>query len=282
VESRESSLLLRRRHGQKLLSRDISVWKVLGGSVIGQSHIDSGTVCQDASGWWVSESGVCAVVADGAGSRPKSEQGSALIVQTILEWARDAMNEDQSPSIYEGLMAARQALEVLSSNTGMPLRDYASTVSVVLVDKRIVQVGQVGDCFVVMRKADASVETVSPPARSEYVNEAVFLTADDWEQDLRISEVLLDDVRGFCLSSDGLQFDLLDDIATGTPYAPFFDDAFSWAIEDSSTSEDLLLLVASLGQQSHDDMSLIIGINGSLRDSSPTDQMGIADQPQQT
>jgi hypothetical protein len=269
VESRESSLLLRRRHGQKLLSRDISVWKVLGGSVIGQSHIDSGTVCQDASGWWVSESGVCAVVADGAGSRPKSEQGSALIVQTILEWA-------------QGQMAARQALEVLSSNTGMPLRDYASTVSVVLVDKRIVQVGQVGDCFVVMRKADASVETVSPPARSEYVNEAVFLTADDWEQDLRISEVLLDDVRGFCLSSDGLQFDLLDDIATGTPYAPFFDDAFSWAIEDSSTSEDLLLLVASLGQQSHDDMSLIIGINGSLRDSSPTDQMGIADQPQQT
>lgn len=258
------------------------MWKVLGGSVIGQSHLDSGTVCQDASGWWVSESGVCAVVADGAGSRPKSEQGSALIVQTILAWARDAMKENQSPPVYEGLVAARQALEELSANTEVPLGDYASTVAVVLVDQHVIQVGQVGDCFVVMKKSDGSVETVSPPARSEYVNETVFLTAIDWEQDLRASEALLDDVSGFCISSDGLQFDLLDDIATGMPFVPFFDDAFTWATEESSGSEDLLSLVARLGQQSHDDKSLILGVKGSPLASLPIEQRGIIDQPQQT
>ena len=67
-----------------------SMWNVVGGSATGKSHLRNGTECQDSHGWLIRADGVvCLSVADGAGSRPRSGEGSQAAVEAVLDWASD-------------------------------------------------------------------------------------------------------------------------------------------------------------------------------------------------
>src|SRR5688572_16955438 len=61
-----------------------AVWKVIGASVPGSSHIAAGTGCEDAADWAVQASVTCLAVADGAGSRPLAHEGARAAVARVL------------------------------------------------------------------------------------------------------------------------------------------------------------------------------------------------------
>ncbi|HEY3342098.1 MAG TPA: protein phosphatase 2C domain-containing protein, partial [Anaerolineae bacterium] len=62
-------------------------WRVVGASVMGTSHQEMGTPCQDAHAYRVASTGELIVaIADGAGSASRSAEGAALVVQFAVDW----------------------------------------------------------------------------------------------------------------------------------------------------------------------------------------------------
>jgi hypothetical protein len=138
--------------------------------------------------------------------------------------------------------------------------------AVVLVDEGSISVGQVGDSIVVLSREDGTLEAVAPCPRGEYINEANFVTEPDWEDNLRTAQLDATLVTGIALSTDGLQFKILENITTGTPYAPFFEDAFPWAATPDTTSAVVLSFIDDLDDQSDDDKTLLLAVRaGSTR-----------------
>jgi len=72
------------------------IWQSWGGSVIGPSHIRSGTANQDA---WIARHytwGNLVVVADGLGSKPHSDIGSRSICMSVVEAAKIYQKKSQA------------------------------------------------------------------------------------------------------------------------------------------------------------------------------------------
>jgi hypothetical protein len=102
------------------------------------------------------------------------------------------------------------------------------------------------------------IESVGPPTRGEYINEATFLTSDDWEKDLRVNELSIDDVVAIALSTDGLEYKILQNVRLSDPYLPFFEDAFAWLLRDDVTTEAVTSFIDKLEDESGDDKTLLL------------------------
>jgi len=256
-------------------------WKVIGGSVVGTSHIKSGIPCEDASDWTtVDGGGVCLVVADGAGSQPRSREGSEAVVNAVVGWAckRAVGESDLGGDVREGVGAARNAVDILATEVGAPLREFASTLGIVLIGENSVQVVQVGDCIVVLQLSDSSIQAVSPPGRGEYLNETTFITSEDWESDLRIAHFSAAEVKAVAISTDGLQFKILQNVRSGIPYVPFFEDVFNWCLQDEATDDGIVRFIDRLDDQSGDDKTLLVAVRADLPHVQPQAGEGEGDQ----
>jgi hypothetical protein len=162
--------------------------------------------------------------------------------------------------LHDAFHAARDAVQTAASTAGAHVDEFASTLAVIVLTSERIHFGQIGDSIAVVRSEEGLVRAVAPPDRSEYINETVFLTATHWEKELRLSELPIASTTALALSTDGLQFKILDDVAAGIPYAPFFEDAFSWAATAAAATDDILSFIDELDDQSGDDKTLIIAV----------------------
>lgn len=191
-------------------------WRVHGVSVEGYRHRRSGTPCQDA---WLSrdfgppEAPVTVLaVADGAGSRSRSDEGSALAVR--LAAAGFARRAAERPRTASGVRAALHEafLDVRHEflrRTGPDAKEFATTLTVVVLAPEWIGHLSVGDGFVVLRAGAADGVPQfhllpQPDAASEYSNETVFLTSAEAERSVRTACVRDPGVDGVLLSTDGL------------------------------------------------------------------------------
>ena len=206
-------------------------WRVHGVSVEGYRHRRSGTPCQDA--WLSRDFGppdapvTVLAVADGAGSRTRSDEGSALAVRLAADgFARRAA---ERPRTAAGVRTAlREAfLDVRHEflrRTGPDAKEFATTLTVVVLAPDWIGHLSVGDGFVVLRAG--AVDGVpqfhllpQPEAASEYSNETVFLTSAEAERSVRTACVRDPGVDGVLLSTDGLA-QLALSWADGRPQQP--------------------------------------------------------------
>ena len=238
------------------------VWSVIGNSVTGTSHQLRGRGCEDSFGWHLGPDLVAMAVADGAGSRPHAELGSRMAVSTILDWIRDAASTPDGTDLAAGFGHVRTALADAAAGVPCDPDDLATTLGVVVVGPDLVEVAQVGDTIIVVRRADGSLVIPSPPETFEYVNETVFVTADSALTHLRVDRYPTGTVTGAALSTDGLRFKILGDLATYQPYAPFFDDIFSYAGHEGANDAAVGRFLAGLDDQSGDDKTLVIAVSG--------------------
>ena len=232
-------------------------WAVIGGSATGKSHSATGSPCQDSHGWLISPDVTCLAVADGAGSRPLSGAGSEAAIRAVLECVRAAPPLGR-PSVPELFSTARAALDELAAANGRSPDEYATTLAVALIDQINVSVGQVGDSIVVLRANDGETRAVAPPERFEYANETVFMTSRAWEEHFRLETFPEDVASCITLSTDGLRFKILDDLALGTPFTPFFDDIFDYLTTKEGSSLGVARFIDGLDDQSGDDKTLVI------------------------
>ncbi|MFI6339727.1 PP2C family serine/threonine-protein phosphatase [Streptomyces sp. NPDC050535] len=215
-----------------------SPWRVHGMSVEGYRHRRQGLPCQDACAFKVSPYVAVLAVADGAGSRPRSEEGSRLAVDLAVEHftRRAGAVADRRPgeAVHELLEDAfHDVSKMFLDTTGPDAADFATTLTVVVLAPGWLGHLTVGDGFVVLRAGTEDGERqfhLLPQARaaSEYSNETVFLTSPDAARWVHTDCVADEGVDGVLLSTDGLVQAALGRAGSGTqaPNASFADAVF--------------------------------------------------------
>ena len=163
------------------------VWHILGVSVQGTSHLDKNTPCQDTHAYRLTANGdVLVVIADGAGSAERSQEGAQTAVEQAiisLEMAfQNGLPSDETG--WQTLMTqvfadARQAVIQIADAENALLSSFATTLACAVVSGDWLTVGQIGDGAVVAEDEDSALFLTARPQRGEYANEAYFLTMPD-------------------------------------------------------------------------------------------------------
>lgn len=183
------------------------MWKLIFGSVLGTSHVQSGLPCQDYCDGAITGTTLVAACADGAGSAEHSQLGSKAAVDRFMEVASgDAMPTKEQ--VEEWVYAAREhLLEVAAANGSTP-RQLACTFLAALVGDGWVAFAQVGDGVIVFDGPDGY-NFAFWPDNGEYANTTRFLSDDDYQQHLRV-DIDKRRVSELAVLTDGLQMLALD------------------------------------------------------------------------
>ncbi len=225
----------------------------------GEYHRRQGEPCQDKV-YVARENGVvCAALSDGAGSRPYSHIGAALVTETVakflvkyFDWSWEAEHELLSKKIIQ------LGIEVLDGTTFLPdamactLLCYAAH-----FDGRHISI-HIGDGVIIVD--DEGVDNVlSHPENGLYRNETVFITDPDAEAHLRIQKRTVVKIGGVLLMSDGIGDSLYHHQTA--QIAPACKRIFRWLEngDEERVNEVLVMHMEELfSKQSSDDLSLII------------------------
>jgi hypothetical protein len=249
---------------------DQSKWRVAAAVTPGVRHRRQQTGCQDVLRVArIGERRLLVTLADGAGSAEQGGLGAELATGAALAWLAsprrlplpDAPPEAMETAVREALAAARAALERAAERHKTPLRQFAATLLIGVVEPEILVAGQIGDGAVVGGAGDGVWRMLTRPASGEYLNETVFVTSDDaLEQAQLVTH--RGPLRELALFSDGLQMLALD-LAKAAPHAPFFRPLFRWlaALRDPAENSDALaafLRSPKVTERTDDDLSLCL------------------------
>ncbi len=207
------------------------MWRYVGASVPGSSHLARGVPCQDAhvigsrppriaESFW-------AVVADGAGSARCSQLGAQLacdyLGRRISRWLsiHHGSSEPVDEQVIRGwIKDTRARLAQCAAREGHPLREYACTLSGIVVGPQQAICFQIGDGAIVVRDGQDQCQVVFWPEHGEYVNTTYFLTDETFDQTLAV-QPLCAIPEAVALFTDGLQRLALH-LASRSVHVPFF------------------------------------------------------------
>jgi hypothetical protein len=232
--------------------------------VTGSAHLRAGKGCDDASQWVAGTEMMCLTVADGAGSRPLSSRGSRIAVDTVAELAA-AVQRGESTETDPGAWLTAVFVEVhrriaeAAGEKDHDRHDYATTLAVAVLIGEQIAIGQVGDTIAVLG-GPAGYVTVAPAPQYEYANETAFVTQSDFTGHLRLETVPAEGVDEVYLSTDGLRYKILDDLAKSVPYEPFFTDLAAFARTPEARPESIGRFLTTVDDQTGDDLSLVVAV----------------------
>jgi serine/threonine protein phosphatase PrpC len=159
--------------------------------------------------------------------------------------------------------AAQQALEELSQEGGLPLRDFAATLTCAVASADRLVVGQLGDGAVIVETGDGRLFSAARTQRGEYANETYFLTQERALEQVEI-QVIQEPACKLALMSDGLTRLALK-MPSGEPHPPFFRPLFDFvfsSVEETAAAEQLASFLDSerVCARSDDDKSLLLAV----------------------
>ena len=195
---------------------------VIGESVIGKSHIDSGIPCQDSNfsqkindGWGI------AIVADGAGSAKNSHDGSKFVVHKAAEIFIKAMiktdwyQNNQLPLepewhqfSKEQLWRVKQLLDKYADWRGVRVKSLACTVIIVIYSPLGILITHIGDGRAGYCDSKHVWKAMMIPYKGEEANSTVFITSDIWNDNINHfieSRIITEKIVAFTLMSDGCE-----------------------------------------------------------------------------
>lgn len=252
----------------------IATWRCTGMSTQGQSHIRDDKPCQDAQGWAQVNDTLVLACADGAGSAKHAEWGSAkavetaighLLIRSLYQRSPEESAEKLSDDLKKACEIARKSLINLSEFKQVPLRDLATTFLIAVVKKDYTAVAQIGDGAIVCSlKGLDHIQGLTKPFQGEYINQAVFLTQDNYEKYLQI-KVLKGEAENIALFSDGFE-PVAIKYATGEPNKALFEGLFKFMQDTESETirqeaVSRLLNGKRIAERSDDDKTLLLATN---------------------
>lgn len=254
-----------------------TVWRIIGASVTGTSHLARGLGCQDAHGIrHLAKEVTVIAVADGAGSAGRASEGSELAVKSSLdslcaslENVPDLPDTSLADALRGALIAARTSLTEMAGaeeddadagHASDSLDQFATTLILVVLAKRWLGIAQVGDGAAVVRDAEGSLQVLTIPSSGEYLNETFFLTSPDYLQKSHIRVWPLS-ADALAVMSDGVQV-LAINYADNTAHAPFFEPIFRFASNAHTSEDELRSFLESPKVCAHtdDDKTLVVAI----------------------
>jgi len=272
---------------------DGSRWRAIGVSLCGSSHVKTGQPCQDYHAFVRLPGGaLIAALADGAGSAELSQVGAEVAVKMALEtlsWhlEKEPMAKAGAEAWRSLLGAAMQgalsAVQREAARRGLPERELACTLSVVVAFPEMVTAAQdgkgnmengkavafpgmvaaaqVGDGSVVAADGQGKILSLLRPIAGEYLNETTFLISPGALDELQFAWHG-EGVARLAMLTDGLQMLALK-VADGEPHAPFFEPLFRFigmAEDEGKGQADLAAFLGSdrVQARTDDDLTLLL------------------------
>ena len=248
-----------------------AIWRVVGASVQGTSHLEKAVPCQDAHLYRILPGGELLIaVADGAGSAERAEAGAQTAVAQAIAALESALAspppQDEAgwqQIMAEAFRATREALAQLAEAENTPLRAYATTLTCALVADDWLVVGQIGDGAAVVEDAADELSLAVRPQRGEYANEAYFLTMPEALDYLAVCAAARP-VRGLAVTTDGL-LRLALKLPGYEPHAPFFRPLLTFVAETAAAGQAAEQLAAFLASprvcaRADDDKTLVLAV----------------------
>lgn len=207
------------------------IWKAIGKSETGTSHLATGKGCEDALNFVTlcdndgNELLICCV-SDGAGSATKAayastyiaNRGVALLSNTCLE---GNISEAALYSIAETIYTE---LKYESTQAEQPIEEYAATMlaCVLTADRSVFM--QIGDGAIVRKTDGGTYQVIWWPHSGEYHNTTAFLVDDENMANLHV--MIMDEATlEVSMFTDGLQMLALS-TETRNAHPPFFEGLF--------------------------------------------------------
>lgn len=207
------------------------IWKSIGQSVRGTSHISAEHGCEDAVRYTTINGGDGAVLiccaSDGAGSAKYAALASTLVVEETIKMLSlsaghiDAVAESD---IYDIVEHIYDLLAAEASAAGEPLYEYSCTLLGCMIGNTRAIFFQVGDGAMVKNDGDDFYVPVFWPSNGEYQNTTSFIVDDRNLANLKI--VVVDEkVSEVAVFTDGLQLLALN-MEARAAHQPFFSNLF--------------------------------------------------------
>jgi hypothetical protein len=181
----------------------------------------------------------------------------ALLMASTCAGRADA--DDLADWLRSAFVDVRAHMAAVAADEEQDVGDYATTLGVAILTGRAVGVAQIGDTIAVVGCA-GKYRAVEPAPHSEYVNETAFITDEGALGQLRVTVMPSAEVDTVVFSTDGLRFKILADLATGAPFAPFFEDLTAYARSPAASDNGVCQFLDELEDQSGDDKSLIAAV----------------------
>jgi hypothetical protein len=259
---------------KRKLVRRIHGWNIIGGSEEGTKHRKKKQSCQDDWNYQLLRSGELVIaVADGAGTASLSQQGAEHAVDAavkylctaILKYKPSTAKEWESIVSYAFEVARAQLIDYAASQA-KPLKNYNTTLQIVVAADSWTVSAIVGDGTAVGLRNDNSLLSLMSPQRGEYANATNFITSHSAMNNIAI-QVLQERVTGIAVLTDGL-LSLAIDGHDNTPYPKFFVPLFSFldASTDRKQAKKALsqfLLSDRVNNRTDDDKTIVLAVRSS-------------------
>jgi hypothetical protein len=199
-----------------------------------------------------------------------SEVGARVVVESVVNASMAALNGCPEKNcgleeiVRNAAGSAHDALERHSVAESCKLRDLACTLIVAITTADGLAVAHIGDGAVVA-ELDGRLSLISAPGESEFTNEVVPLTSENWQEQLRIVSTT-SRVESIAAFTDGCQRAAFRKSEQGLePFDRFFNPIFAYARELADTNEgvreiEALLASKKICENSDDDKTLVVGV----------------------
>jgi len=223
------------------------MWKAIGQSVIGTSHIQASKGCEDAICYETihAENGdevMIGFVSDGAGSATYAAMAAQLTVHKcttqVAKWVADGLVIDE-PRLYELVELVYDHLKKLAYEHHALVNEFSCTLLgfILLPDKACFM--QIGDGAIVRNDGTGNFVPVWWPHNGEYQNSTAFVIDDVRLGNLK-TMILHETVSEVAVFTDGLQMLALNNV-TESVHQPFFTELFKW-LRKATTGEHISIL----------------------------------------
>lgn len=252
--------------------------------VAGRSHLKTQTPCQDYVAARESNEVTCIALADGAGSRARSEVGAQVAVTATLafvcknfESLWQNMDKHNAKAAQRLVNRCLDAFRRKSAKLGCDINELACTLSFVAYSQGRYLAGHLGDGVIASVDADGQLRALSTPENGEYANTTLFLTDPKSASRLRLYRGQIEAATGFAIMSDGTAESLYHK-SNGVP-APAILKLLEWNTTLPIKKMKVVLgdnLQQSIASKTGDDCSL--GLLSILAREGPEKSVGTAEQ----
>ena len=239
-------------------------WMVAAASVAGAKHTRRNAPNEDRFHCLTADDDrLIIAVCDGAGSAPLGGEGARVAAAAALDSIRRQLDMETRfslPEILEGAFhEARKSVIRTAENSGLPVRDYDTTITLFTQLGGRSAAAQLGDGACVVRTAGAW-HLINEPQRGQYANETFFLTQEDAGERLALSPEM-SSVEDVMVCTDGMSALTLQQ-PDNVPHSPYFDGTFSWlrSCHDprkASSQMERLLLSDRVRRITDDDLTMV-------------------------
>ncbi len=255
-------------------------WRFAKASVIGLSHINQNTICQDRLACKIIETiegeVLVAVIGDGAGSTSEGQTGAEIACETFVGQITSFLNSPNASvkSLNEDfakhwISHFQRKIEQKAFEKKKELREFATTLVGAVIGKNNAVFYQIGDGGAVFSTSGKpkSYKFAVEPEDSEYVNMTDFIT-DETAFDCLKFNLIEESVEDLILFSDGI-YTVAVDYRSNQPHEPFLMPMIAPLrnkMEVNGLNEKLESFLASpkLNEKTDDDKTIILASRAGL------------------